>query len=244
MKPAMTPQQSALTGESRSPLALYKELAVGAGSSWGHLVLYEALTFLFSGMPGIIGFGARALLFPSLFRSCGKRPGIGRGIVLRNPQSISLGNKVLIDDYGALDVRGENGSIELQDFVSVGRFTTITAKHGAIQIEKGANIGSYCRIATQSKVTIGESALVAAYCYIGPGNHQTGIDDTPLISREMDIRGGVTIGKNCWIGAGALILDGVNIGDGAIVGAHSLVREDVPAGSVVVGSPARVIRQI
>ena len=100
------------------------------------------------------------------------------------------------------------------------------------------NIGSYCRIATQSVVEIGESTLIAAYCYIGPGNHQKE-GEGPLISQKMEIRGGVRIGKNCWIGSGALIMDGVTIGDGAIIGAQSLVREDVAPGQVVVGTPAR-----
>lgn len=242
MKPAMTPQQSALTGESGGALSLYKSLAVGTRASWLHFVHYEFLTFFLSNMTGILGFGGRALLYPGLLKRCGKRPAIGRGVVIRNPQSISFGDKILIDDYAALDVRGEAGEISLGNFVSIGRFTTVTAKQGAVTLHDGANIGSYCRIATQSKVVIGESTLVAAYCYIGPGNHQAGDEDTPLISREMDIRGGVHIGKNCWIGAGALILDGVTIGDGAIVGAHALVRDDVPAGAVVVGSPARIIK--
>ncbi|MCB0320464.1 MAG: hypothetical protein KDD60_06010 [Bdellovibrionales bacterium] len=58
----------------------------------------------------------------------------------------------------------------------------------------------------------------------------------------MDLKGGVTIGKNVWIGTRATILDGVTIGDGAVIGAHSLVRESVPSGAVVAGTPAKVIR--
>jgi len=47
------------------------------------------------------------------------------------------------------------------------------------------------------------------------------------------------IGRNVWIGAGALILPGVSIGDDAIVGAGSVVTRDVAAGATVVGNPAR-----
>lgn len=53
----------------------------------------------------------------------------------------------------------------------------------------------------------------------------------------------VTIGRNCWIGAAALILPGVTVGDDAIVGAGAVVTRDVPAGATVVGNPARVIRR-
>jgi acetyltransferase-like isoleucine patch superfamily enzyme len=54
----------------------------------------------------------------------------------------------------------------------------------------------------------------------------------------------VHIGKNVWIGFDACILPGVRIGDGAIIGARSVVSEDVPAYSIVVGNPARRIRQL
>lgn len=241
MKPAMTPQQEYLTGDKDGALAVYKKLAVGEGS-YLDLVIYELALVGLSGLPGLIGLGARSLIYPFMFRGCGKRPAIGRGVVIRQPKNISLGSKVLIDDYCALDVRGEKGEIVVEDFVSVGRYSTITAKNGKIILRQGTNIGSYTRIATQSDVEVGESTLIAAYCYIGAGNHQSGDEQTPLIAREMEIKGGVKIGSHCWIGAGAMILDGVTIGDGAIVGAQSLVRQDVPAGAVVAGTPAKIIK--
>jgi acetyltransferase-like isoleucine patch superfamily enzyme len=121
----------------------------------------------------------------------------------------------------------------------------VVAKEGDIKLEAGANIGSYCRIATQSGIRIGESTLVGAYTYIGPGNHVIDSSDpTPMIARGMEKLGGVDIGANVWIGAKATILDGVKIGDGAVIGAHSLVREDVPPHTIVAGTPAKVIRKI
>lgn len=54
----------------------------------------------------------------------------------------------------------------------------------------------------------------------------------------------ISIGKNCWIGAGAIILPGVNIGDNTVIGAGSVVTKDVPSGVVAVGNPCRVLREI
>ncbi|MBQ9783653.1 MAG: sugar O-acetyltransferase [Clostridia bacterium] len=54
----------------------------------------------------------------------------------------------------------------------------------------------------------------------------------------------VHIGKNCWIGAGALILPGVRIGDNTVIGAGSVVTKDIPANVVAVGNPCRVLREI
>lgn len=243
MKPAMTPQQKALA-DSGSALAAYKEFAVGKERSLFSFVWYEILTTLFSSCSGILGLGIRSILYPSIFSKCGKRPAIGRGVVIRRPGSISLGSRILIDDYAVLDVRGEKGSISLGDYVSLGRFTTLSSKDGDISLGSGVNVGSYCRIATQSKVHIGESTLIAAYCYIGPGNHTQGDSDTPLIEREMEIKGGVNIGAHSWIGARTTILDGVTIGEGAIIGAHSLVLTDIPQRCVAVGVPAKVVKQL
>lgn len=54
----------------------------------------------------------------------------------------------------------------------------------------------------------------------------------------------VHIGKNCWIGAGALIMPGVSIGDNTVIGAGSVVTKDIPANVVAVGNPCRVLHEI
>lgn len=240
-QPAMTPQQEALSDTKRSGLSAYRTLAVG-DSGWGGFVLNEVIQGVCSGLPGVLGFGARSLLYPYIFKSCGRRPAIGRGGLVRVPKQIELGSGVLVDDYVTLDVRGSHAGIAIGDRVSIGRFTTIAAKYGTIKLQSGCNIGSYCRVATNSKITIGESVLVGAYCYIGPGNHTEGTSDQPLISRPMEIKGGVEIGAHAWLGARVTVLDGVKIGKHAIIGAHALVTQDVPDWGVAVGTPAKVVR--
>lgn len=237
--PAMTPQQKKLTDDSVGALSLYKSLAVG-DKGWVFLSYFEVCSLLFGGLPGLFGYGLRSLFYPILFNQCGKRPAFGRSVVLRQPNRITLGKKVLIDDFCALDAR-EDSYITIGDYASIGRLSTITAKNGKIVLGNAVNIGSYVRVATQSVVEIGDSTLIAGYAYIGAGNHQRSDNHEAMISGQMEIKGGVKIGKNCWIGSQAMIMDGVTIGDGAIIGAQSLVKENVPAGAIVVGTPARII---
>ena len=54
----------------------------------------------------------------------------------------------------------------------------------------------------------------------------------------------VHIGKNCWLGAGVLVMPGVTIGDNSVIGAGSVVTKDIPANVVAVGNPCRVLRPI
>lgn len=60
--------------------------------------------------------------------------------------------------------------------------------------------------------------------------------------RTRQLYADTRIGRDCFIGARSIILPGVSIGDGSVVGAGSVVVHDVPAGSVVAGNPARIIR--
>ena len=54
----------------------------------------------------------------------------------------------------------------------------------------------------------------------------------------------VHIGKNCWLGAGVIVLPGVTIGDNTVIGAGSVVTKDIPSGVIAVGNPCRVLREI
>ena len=66
----------------------------------------------------------------------------------------------------------------------------------------------------------------------------------PLLRPQYQYNMPVHIGKNCWIGAGAIILPGITIGDYSVVGAVSVVTKDIPPYVVAVGNPCRVLRKI
>lgn len=54
----------------------------------------------------------------------------------------------------------------------------------------------------------------------------------------------VTIGRNCWIGAGAILLPGVTVGDNTVIGAGSIVTKDIPSNVIAVGNPCKVLREV
>lgn len=54
----------------------------------------------------------------------------------------------------------------------------------------------------------------------------------------------IHIGKNCWLGAGVIVLPGITIGDNSVIGAGSIVTKDIPANVVAVGNPCKVLREI
>ncbi|MFD2640717.1 sugar O-acetyltransferase [Pseudomonas japonica] len=106
-------------------------------------------------------------------------------------------------------------------------------------IELGANVfmNFNCVILDICRVSIGDD------CQIGPAVQIYAADHPrdPEIRRSgLESGKPVTIGRNVWIGGGAIILPGVSVGDNAIIGAGSVVSRDVPAGATVMGNPARV----
>ena len=88
---------------------------------------------------------------------------------------------------------------------------------------------------------------VGDYTMIGP-NVTVATAGHPILpelrEQAYQYNASVRIGRNCWIGAGALILPGVTIGDNTVIGAGSVVNRDIPAGVVAVGNPCRVLREI
>ncbi len=108
-----------------------------------------------------------------------------------------------------------------------------------IKIGKNVFINACCRFQDQGGIEIGDGSLIGHNTTIATLNHDFNPDKRANLHPSP-----VKIGKNVWIGSDSTILPGVEIGDGAIIGAGSIVTKSVPANSIAVGSPARVIKQI
>ena len=108
-----------------------------------------------------------------------------------------------------------------------------------IKIGKNVFINACCRFQDQGGIEIGDGSLIGHNTTIATLNHDFNPDKRANLHPSP-----VKIGKNVWIGSDCTILPGVEIGDGAVIGAGSVVTKSVPANSIAVGSPARVIKQI
>ncbi len=90
-------------------------------------------------------------------------------------------------------------------------------------------------------IWIGDSTMIGPNVTISAAGHPVNPDLRRAVAQfNMPVH----IGKNVWIGAGAVILPGITIGDDTVVGAGAVVTRDLPSGVVAVGNPARVMREI
>lgn len=98
-----------------------------------------------------------------------------------------------------------------------------------------------CCFVDDGDIYIGDDTMIGPNCTLATSIHPV----SPRLRKyKIQRNKQIHIGKNVWLGAGAIILPGVTIGDNSIVGAGSVVTKDVPANVIVVGNPAHVQRQI
>ncbi|MCU0487242.1 MAG: sugar O-acetyltransferase [Anaerolineales bacterium] len=110
-----------------------------------------------------------------------------------------------------------------------------------IHIGDHVYLNTLCTILDCNTVTIGNHVM------IGPGVQiYTPAHDLQAEARNQgwEVAKAITIEDNVWIGGSAILLPGVRVGRNAVVGAGAVVTRDVPANTIVVGNPARVIREI
>lgn len=111
--------------------------------------------------------------------------------------------------------------------------------HGPVRIGERVSINPRCHLEGGGGITIGADTRIATGVRIFGFDHGTAAG-VPIRVQPVRTRG-VRIGTDCWIGAGAGIIDGVNVGEGAVVGLGAVVTRDVAPGTIVAGVPARPI---
>ena len=122
----------------------------------------------------------------------------------------------------------ENGWIDYSSQVALGSH---------VSLNRGVLINA------QGGLTVGDWTMIGPKVTIYTQKHAVDACNIPRALRE-DTLAPVSIGKDCWIATGVMILAGVDIGDGSVVAAGSVVTRSVPSGVLVAGVPARFVRRI
>jgi len=156
-----------------------------------------------------------------------QRPSVWRFDTLR---ALEIGKHVMVGSFSEIVAYSRTpkssiaGKLIVGDSVFLGAGCNLRAAGGVIAIGSNTNIGQGV-------------AIVAA-------NHTVAFNQ---IYRDLgwdEEKTGVTVGSNCWLGAGSILLPGITIGDNSVVGAGSVVSKSVPENEVWAGVPARFLRKI
>lgn len=166
---------------------------------------------------------------------------VQRGATLKGKRnSISIGSGTVIES-GAILSTDYGGNIYIGDNCKIAHGAMILTYGGDIAIGNNSGVGPYTVLYGHGGLTIGNYVWFAAHCTVIPANH--GIDslELPIYSQPLK-KLGIEIENDVWIGTGVRVLDGVKIGHGSVVGAGSVVTKPIPALSICVGVPAKVVK--
>ncbi len=117
------------------------------------------------------------------------------------------------------------------------------ANWGGHHVHLGRNVYANFNLTLvdDTHIYIGDNTLLGPNVVLATAGH-------PLLpelrAKGYQFNAPIRIGKNCWLGAGVMVMPGVTIGDNTVIGAGSIVTRDIPAGVLAVGNPCHVLREI
>lgn len=211
----------------KEPFELDEKIPLGYLMS---IVFSKIIQFLF----GILYFyKLKCFVAPSAKIQCRQK--------IKTHGFLMVGKNCIIN---ALSVNG----IEFGNGVSIGRGTSIECTGSIKQLGKGLKVGNnvglgdMCHYGCAGGIEIGDNTIVGIYVTMHSENHNFADPDIPIRLQGVNHKG-IQIGKNCWIGAKATILDGSVIGNGCIVAAGAVVTGQFPDNCIIGGVPAKIIKQ-
>ena len=132
-------------------------------------------------------------------------------------------------------------------FAEVGEGTYIESPYFAnwgghhVHLGKSVYANAGLNLVDDTHIFIGDCTMLGPNVVIATAGHPI---DPILREKALQYNLPVTIGRNCWLGAGVIVMPGVTIGDNSVIGAGSVVTKDIPANVVAVGNPCRVMRSV
>lgn len=188
----------------------------------------------------------RGFYYRLFLKKCDGMLFVGKRCKIKNCHKISTGKTITIDDNVEINALSLSG-IKLGNNVSILRNTIIECTGVIRHLGEGLTIGNNVGIAQNCFIQVRGTVVIGNDVMFGPGvsifseNHGFSDINVPMIE-QAEIRTGVTIEDDVWIGTKAVILDGVTVGKGSIIAAGSIVNASVPPYSIVAGVPGKVIK--
>lgn len=178
------------------------------------------------------------------FPCASQRPYLGRGARVKSSRLLRVGRGVTLGPGTYVDALS-TGGVYLGNHTSLGRNSRIectgTLTNLGVGFRAGSNVGlgADCFYGAAGGIEIGDDTIIGNYVSFHSENHVVDDVDVPIRNQGVT-RQGITIGRDCWLGAKVTVLDGVTLGDGCIVAAGCvLTAGDYPALTVYGGVPAR-----
>ncbi len=117
----------------------------------------------------------------------------------------------------------------------------VHVQHGLnTRLGRNVFINQGCTLMDIGGIDIGDDVMVGPKVSLITGGHPL----EPSLRRSGVTVAPIRVERNVWIGAAAVVLQGVTVGEDAVVGAGAVVSHDVPAGTLVAGVPAQVVRHL
>lgn len=152
--------------------------------------------------------------------------------VLAAERGFVLGERCFVSELASVT----NETLELGDrtYVAAGAYLSGTLRAG-----RDCTINPYTVV--RGEVRLGDAVRIGAHTSLLGFNHTMDDPDLEIHQQPLTTKG-IAIGDDVWVGSHVVVLDGVTVGDKAVLAAGAVVTKDVPAGAVVGGNPARVIK--
>ncbi len=237
--------QAAVTGGG-SALARYQDVIIGRRSLWA--LIYMEICLWLGVIPGALGLFLRKIFWPRLFGACGAGTTFGRGVKVRHPHRIRLGDRVVVSDHCILDARNAAAEcvLEVGNDVILADNVMLSCKNGTMRIGNNVGFGTQTIVHAVNgcHAELGDDLIIGPACYIAAGGNYD-IDQTKHAMAKYGLRhedSGVTLEGDNWLGTKVSVLPGVKMGQGSVAAAGAVVTHNVEPMTVVGGVPARLIR--
>lgn len=148
---------------------------------------------------------------------------IPKSIRIACPEKISIGDGCQIDE---------------------GVFLQCHEKGEGITLGKGSRINSHTHLLAFDKIELGERVLIAPFCLLTSGNHGLKLKELSIMDQPHERGGAISIGQGTWLGQNVKILGGVQIGRNSLVAAGAVVTQSFSDHSKIAGVPAKEIGKV